>query len=403
MISISKDRTFPFRAFGITEIVRSVLTVAILLSLTSPAIAAKAAKATKTTTPAARPTSSESSEAARMADSLRHEAGRLAAQGRLDQALTLVEDRAADLPAVWAAMFAGKLELDGDAAARGYAGASADSAPEQMRGEAIFRQGQYHYAAGRYHLAIPQFRSYLAKFPEGSWSQESAYWMAHACLRLAQQRSDRAAYLDTALVYLRGLENKGRSAYYWPLARAAQARIYLMREDTIAAARALRDARSRAPAEEKPGVLLLSIIAEPHSPEAEAWEDSLRWNYPLSPETGLLTLSDRALLPPLVPKAATPVPTIPTTPTTPAIPAAPAVRGSHALQLGAFSQVENAERLRAELASKKIAARVTPQTSGARTLYRVLAGGYPDAATAQREGNKLLSPLGYAFRVVEAR
>jgi hypothetical protein len=360
----------------------------------------------------AAPKSAAPLASAKMADSLRHEAGRLAAQGRLDQALALVEDRAADLPAVWAAMFAGKLELDGDAAARGYAGASADSAPEQMRGEAIFRQGQYHYAAGRYHLAIPQFRVYLAQYPEGSWSQESAYWMAHACLRLAQQRSDRAAYLDTALVYLRGLENKGRSAYYWPLARAAQARIYLMREDTIAAARALRDARSRAPAEEKPGVLLLSLIAEPHSPEAGAWEDSLRWNYPLSPETGLLTLRDRAVLPPPVPKAATPNPTTPTAPAVVPVPSIPAtgsdpkpatVRGSHALQLGAFSQVENAERLRVELASKKIAARVTPQTSGSRTLYRVLAGGYPDAATAQREGNKLLGPLGYAFRVVETK
>ncbi len=353
--------------------------------------------------------------AGRTADSLRHEAARLAGQGKLDQALDLVDRRAADLPAVWAAMFAGKLEIDGESAARGYLGASADSAPEQMRGEAIYRLGQYHYAAGRYHLAIPQFRAYLARFPEGGWSQESAYWMAHACVRLAQQRSDREAYLDTALTYLHALEAKGRAVYYWPLARAAQARIYLLRGDTVAAARALRDARSRAPAEERPSVFLLSLQAEPHSPEAGAWEDSLRWNYPLSPEAGLLArgatgATDAPTEPPAsaaVPVPVTvpiPVPHIPAHSTPPA-PATPSARahGSHTLQLGAFSQPENAERLRAELATKRIPARVEPLRSGNRTLFRVLAGNYPDAATAQQEGKKIFAPLGYAYRVVEQK
>jgi cell division septation protein DedD len=185
----------------------------------------------------------------------------------------------------------------------------------------------------------------------------------------------------------------------------------LTRGDTIAAARALRDARSRAPSEEKPGVLLLSLIAEPDSPEAGAWEDSLRWNYPLSPETALLSGRDRTRLPPpaatasapasdAAPAIVVPVPSAPEPGENRKPPAAAAARGTHALQVGAFSQIENAERLRAELAAKKISARVTPQTSGSRTLYRVLAGSYSDAATAQREGNKVLGPLGYAFRVV---
>src|SRR5690606_10634139 len=60
--------------------------------------------------------------AAVVADSLRREAGSLAAAGQLDQAIGLVERHANDIPAVWRAMFAGKLELDGDAAAKGYTG-----------------------------------------------------------------------------------------------------------------------------------------------------------------------------------------------------------------------------------------------------------------------------------------
>jgi hypothetical protein len=55
------------------------------------------------------------------------------------------------------------------------------------------------------------------------------------------------------------------------------------------------------------------------------------------------------------------------------------------------------------LAAKKITARIEPLFTPERTLYRVLSGSYPDAATAKREGERLLTPLGYAFRVVEQR
>jgi cell division septation protein DedD len=326
------------------------------------------------------------------ADSVRQEASRLASQGRLDEALAHVEKNAPELPAVWRAMFAGKLELEGEAAARGYTGAAADSAPDQMRGEAEFRLGQYHYAAGRYHLAIPQFRLYLARHPNGTWSQESGYWMAHACIQLVRLRPEKSAYLDTAAAYLRVLEARGRSTYYWPLARAAHARVHLLRGNTEEAALALRDARRKAPPEEMPGVLLLSLLAEPSAPEAGAWEDSLRWNYPLSPEA-------RSLGQPVVRSA--PAPQIPAPAATPASPPPRAAGGGHALQLGAFSQPDNAERLRRELTAKKIPARVEPLRTGDKTLYRVLSGNYRDAESAAREGRRLLTPKGYAFRVVK--
>jgi hypothetical protein len=284
-------------------------------------------------------------------------------------------------------MFAGKLELDGEAAARGYTGAAADSAPERMRGEAVFRLGQYHYAAGRHHFAIPQFRTYLARHPNGTWSEPSAYWMAHACIQYVKQRPEKSAYLDTALAYLDMLEANGRSSYYWPLARAARARVHLQRGDSVAATNALQDARADAPPEERPGALLLSRQTEPSSSKAAAWEDSLRWNYPLSPEA-------KTLAPPARPAPAlSPIRKEP-----PPKPVAP--WGGHALQLGAFSSLENAERLQRDLAEKKIEARIEPLQVGNRLLHRVLAGDYPDAETAAREGRRLLTPLGYEFRVV---
>jgi len=324
--------------------------------------------------------------AASKADSVRREAGRLAAEGNLDEAQALVGRHARDLPAVWNSMFAGKLEADGEASARGYTGASSDSAPEQMRGESVFRLGQYHYAADRFHLAIPQFRLYLQRHPSGVWSQEAAYWMAHACLQLVKRQPARAAYLDTALAYLRLIEAKGSGAYFWPLARAAQARALMARGepgDTAAAIRALQGAHGRMPPEETPGLLLLSLQADPQSPKATAWEDSLRWTWPLSPEARSLSAT----------RAARP------TPTTPAVPEKPRIAGTHTLQLGVFSLRDNAERLVKELAGRKVIARIAPLRSGDRELFRVLSGGFHSAAAAEAEG-KRLKTLGYEYRVV---
>lgn len=341
------------------------------------------------------------------ADSVRKEVGALASAGRFDEALGVVDRNASDLPASWNAMFQGKLALEGSAAAQGYkrvADAPRDSAAPQMRSEALYRQGQYQYAAGRYHLAIPLFREYLAQNPTGYWSEASSYWMAHACMQHARQRAGRLSYLDTAQAYLRKLEFRGKDGYYWPMARAAQARIHLMRGDTVGAQRALRDARSRAPAEERAGVLLLSYLAEkPGSAAAAEWEDSLRWGYPLSPETRALPAARArpvALPEPSAPAANTSAPVVaPATPA-PTTPGALA-RGYH-LQLGVFSSSANAERLRKELAGKKIVARVDPlpptKTSG-KEMHRVTTGPFTSAAAAESEG-KRLKALGYEYRVV---
>lgn len=314
-------------------------------------------------------------------DAIRREVSRLASQGSAEEALLLVEEQAAVLPPEWKAMFDAKLELGGEVSARGYTNAASGNASAEMRGEAIFRLAQYHYAAGRYNLAIPQFRRYHAEYPRGEWADASAYWMAYACLQYVRQRAGREAYLDTANAYLDRIEERGRTGYYWPLARAARARTALLRGDTAATARLLEDARAGAPAEEKPGALLLSLQAWRNSPAAPEWEDALRWNYPLSPETRIL---DPA------PRASDVRATAPRAQETP----------GHALQLGAFSQRENADRLRNELAGKRMDARIEAFEHGGNILYRVMVGNYPDAETASREGRRVLTPLGYKFRVV---
>src|SRR5690606_10287825 len=116
-----------------------------------------------------------------------------------------------------------------------------------------------------------------------------------------------------------------------------------------------------------------SMQARPDAPEAAVWEDSLRWDYPLSPEARTLPKPR-----PRSETAATPMPQVVPRPelppmTVPPPPAASPAKGRFMLQLGAFAQRENAERLRAELTAKKIDARIAPLASGGKTLFRVLA------------------------------
>jgi cell division protein FtsN len=171
--------------------------------------------------------------------------------------------------------------------------------------------------------------------------------------------------------------------------------VLLLRGDTVGAHRALRDARGKAPAEEMPGVLLLSLQSDPQGTAAGAWEDSLRWGYSLSPETRLLG-APRA-------RAVAAAPAAPAKDHAAAVSApVPATRkpGAWSLQLGVFSQPENAGKFVQELAAKKIPARVEPMQGRTGTLHRVLYGSFATEAAAVADGKKMVKPKGYEYRVV---
>ena len=224
--------------------------------------------------------------------------------------------------------------------------------------------------------------------------------MAYACFQHARLKSGRDNYLDSAQAYLRKLEFRGRSGYYWPLARAAQARVLLVRGDTIGALRALRDARSKAPAEETPGILLLSLQAERLGTSAGQWEDSLRWSYPLSPETRLLGAAQPRPMRPISPSAPAPSAVPDRVGTSTGAPTAPPLKSGWSLQLGVFSLAPNANKFVKELAAKKIAARIEPMQGRTGTLHRVLYGSFASEAAALAEGKRSLKPAGYEYRVV---
>ncbi len=325
-------------------------------------------------------------------DSLRHEAGALAAEGKLDAALALVENSL--LPSSSSNLLQGKLELKGDAAQKNFEAVAKDpDAATATRGEALFRLGQLHYAAGRYRQAIPQFREYLTGYPKGSWADPAAYWMAYSCLQYALQTPRQKTYLDSSLHYVdRLLKTRNASAYYRPMALTARARTLLARgsrSDTIAAFKALDEARRQAPPEETPGVYLLSstVPNRLHDDAEKVWEDSLLWNYPFSPEAGLVTPSHKpAASRRLSQKAAVKNPS-------------PATSPRYTLQLGYFSVARNAEEMRKGLAKKGIQVRMEKIDSGKRPLFRVSYGDFPNPVSAHKEGLRLFKPIAYAYQI----
>jgi hypothetical protein len=70
------------------------------------------------------------------------------------------------------------------------------------------------------------------------------------------------------------------------------------------------------------------------------------------------------------------------------------------LQVGAFSQLENAERLRERMKARFTTVDVVAQARGSSTLHRVWVGRFPTEKKARAFGEKHLRPDDTSFRVV---
>jgi tetratricopeptide (TPR) repeat protein len=326
-------------------------------------------------------------------DSLRHQVAALSAAGEFDSAAALVTVAGPGLPPSWENLMYGKLELQGGPARKAFETVAKDSLHGQIpHGEALFRLGQLHYASGHYGLAIPQFREYLTRYPKGPWRDPAAYWMAYACLQLAQLPSHKQ-YLDSGLRYLTRLQTGRPRGYYFPLALTAKARLLLARGkegDTTSALAALEEARRRMPPEEFASTLLLSAQAAPLSnpDDKRLWEDSVLWEFPSSLEASFLVARfpvHKASSAHVQPSSKNSV-----------LSATP----KYALLLGNFSVSKNADEMRKTLAAKGIRVWVEQKSSHESRMFSVLHGIFSDSGAARKEGNRLFKPLSFPFQII---
>lgn len=342
----------------------------------------------------------------------------LARRGHFDSALALCRQALeSDSGDGFARFMAGKLSLAGKASAEHFLGVleSGKTGPEAE--ESRFRLGQFHYAAGKYHLAIPCFREYIRLHPRGDWQEPALYWMGRACLALAQSRADRAAYLDSGLVYfqrLRDLEPPDR--YYHALALEGIAKTRLAQGDREGARQAAQGALDKAPEDERAAILLLAAqlrrdvdreeerrllrkLAEEHplSPEVRHLRrlngspDPSRWRAPAPP--GPLLPPDSARTRPQAPAG---VPS--TLPPSVAAPAGAPPR--YTLQLGAFAQAANARSLMAEVAKLGFAPELSEASRGGKAIYQVRLGRFATAEEAQAFAGANLKPRKILFQAV---
>jgi tetratricopeptide (TPR) repeat protein len=187
-------------------------------------------------------------------------------------------------------LLSGKLSVPGRESAE-YLGKALQAGGTPEAEEALFRLGQYTYATGKYHLAIPRFREYIRAYPHGAWREPALYWMGNGCLAFARSRTDKDDYLDSAENWFRLLKDgTAEDAYYHTLAWEGLAKSKAFKGDREGAWQAARTALEKAPAEEQPPLLLLA--AQTRQGIDRAGEESLLvrlWeNYPHSPEARYL-------------------------------------------------------------------------------------------------------------------
>ncbi len=302
---------------------------------------------------------------------------KLILSGQVDSARNLSESALKKNPDSQEARFlAAKLSLDGKKSHRLFRGVADGKKKGPEHGESLYRTAQYFYAVGQYHMAIPYFRDYLRQYPEGDWMEPAHYWMSHACLIFAQANSPgKNDYIDSSRIYLEGLHKKITPGnYYHALAWEGLARTSLAQGDTAEALRSGRIALESAPDDARPALLLLlTRIEGPGSQAGSRLAALLRTQFPGAVETGLLPQQTQA------PGASQPE---------------RVKDGPYVLQVGAFSQMENARNLETRLRDLGHQADIIRDLDGKR-LYRVFVGGFPTRIDAETWAERHLSPQGW--------
>jgi cell division protein FtsN len=355
---------------------------------------------------------------------VRDEITALARKGLLDSAHALARSALETDPAnPFLLLMLGKLSPGGRESSEYFKKAisAAPASPEAE--ESHFRLGQFHYAAGKYHLAIPNFRDYLRLFPAGDWKEPAHYWMGNACLSLAKSRPDRTNYLDSGAVWFQRLLDKSRpDDYYHPLALEGLAKAKAAKGDREGAWQAARTALDKAPEEVRSPLLLLAAQLRQgvNREEEKAMMARLVGQYPQSPEARYLRKlnsgvdtsrwkSGSGLPRPAVPpakdslafalpkapdsaKAAAAAPSgIPAG--TPALPVSgkPGEKGI-TLQLGAFSQASNAQAMMANLAKLGFTAELLESNRAGKRIYQVRLGRFATPEEAYEYARVNLKP-----------
>lgn len=361
----------------------------------------------------------------------REEITALARKGLLDSAYGVCAnalDSAPDDP--FLSLMMGKLSPGGKESSEHFRKAIKTGGNSAEAEESLFRLGQFHYATGKYYLAIPFFRDYLRQFPKGDWKEPAAYWMGNACLSLAQGRTDRAAYLDSGAAWFQKLLDRTRPEdYYHPLALEGLAKAKAYKGDREGAWQAAKTALEIAPEEEQSPLLLLaaqlrqgvdrndekSFMAQvvgryPQSPEARYLRklnsglDTAKWKsgsglprpvsaaardslaLPAASTGASAAAPDKTTARPrdtaatVTPKSPTPAPTA-------------AVTGrKFTLQVGAFSQASNAQAMMANLTKVGVAPELIESRRAGKPIYQVRVGRFSTSEEAAEFAKSRLKP-----------
>lgn len=346
----------------------------------------------------------------------------LARRGLLDSALALCLQGLSRNPEdPFLLLMAGKLGPSGKEASESLKKAVKAGGDGPEAEEALFRLGQYTYATGKYHLAIPFFRDYLRRFPEGDWKQPALYWIGNASLALNGSRPDRTNYLDSAATWFGQLLADTRPTdYYHPLALEGLAKAKGAKGDREGAWQTVQTALEKAPEEERAALLLLaaqvrqgvdragekSLMAQliakyPQSPEARYLRklngaaDTSKWKSGSSlPRVAAPPKDTAGFALPAAPdslKAKSPAPSAPAA-AVPAKPAASAGSLPYTLQCGAFTQSANAQAMMGNLNKLGLSPELVERERGGKRIYTVRVGRFATPEAAEEFARANLKP-----------
>jgi tetratricopeptide (TPR) repeat protein len=277
----------------------------------------------------------------------------------------------------------GKLASDGSESME-YFKKVAESAPgSNEKEEALYRIAQYYFAKGKYATSISFFRQAMNQFGKGKWNIPTRYWLGQAYLNHGAIQPE---YIDSAEIhYIQFLKLLPNRHYYSTMALEGLAKARLNKNQTEPASETINMALESAPDDLKPNLYFLSFLLARHTADTSGqkeYAEKILSKYPYSLESKYLKEKYPEYRPYLK------------------FPGASKNHTGFALQLGAFSLRENAQKTAEELKAQNIDASIVIKEKNRTKLFLLQTGNFASRQNAENFGEQYLKPKGLSYYVV---
>ncbi len=321
------------------------------------------------------------------------------AQGKLDSARKVFSKFKTSYPEESITKYLeGKLEMDASLLFKNYRWLDKHGVNDSTKEDAYFQLAHYYYLKEELGMSIYYFRKCIVQNLEGKLAPKAHYWMGLTCSLYGKKKE---SYLDSAEFHFRSASKMiPETNPIYSLSIAGISQLRWLKGEKEASGAILEMARENQTHETR-GVLgwlgYFHNQEDSDNSKSIAFAKSLAYQCPHCLETSLLDIDVESII-------AT-APKLQASPQKTEVEISPPVKITKedpkvALQLGAYSNQENALAFKKQLKEKGVDAIVLSEMRNGKSMFLVRVPGFPNRGEAEEYGEKKLTLQGLSYYVI---